>query len=173
MPDILEVGGTPLAGIDEVAQACASSDAQALFSAVDVYLRRELKQTLCTVNRYEAEHERLTRLYSSNPSSYPVGHSKEKSGTAWGRHVLHERRVFVGQGVDAIRQFFDDYHTIHALGLRSVINVPIVVQDHCLGTLNVLMQSEVVDASMIQWARLAGLLATPGFLTVAGSGRLS
>jgi|SRR5690606_10308982 GAF domain-containing protein len=158
--------GAPLCGIADVARACASKDPQALFAAVDDYVRVILRQTLCTVNRYEPEHERLTRLYSSNPSSYPVGGSKNKSGTAWGRQVLHERRLFIGQGEDAIRQSFDDHTIIHDLGLRSVINVPIVAQDTCLGTLNFLMQADTVDDSMIQWAQLAGLLATPGFLAI-------
>src|SRR3546814_5822961 len=63
--------GAPLSGIPEVARACASKDPQALFSAVDECARTVLQQALCTVNRYEPEVERLTRLYSSNPSSYP------------------------------------------------------------------------------------------------------
>ncbi|NYT36075.1 GAF domain-containing protein [Allopusillimonas soli] len=154
----------PLRNLDEVTRACANGDSHALFSAIDGCLREVLKQSLCTVNRYEARDERLTRLYSSDPSSYPVGNSKDKAGTAWGRHVLHERRLFIGQGVDDIRQSFDDHTTINALGLRSVINVPIVARHACLGTLNLLMRSEKVDSGMIQWAQLAGLLITPGFL---------
>src|SRR3546814_5724599 len=146
--------GAPLSGSPEVASACASKDPQALFSAVDECARTVLQQALCTVNRYEPEVERLTRLYSSNPSSYPVGGSKNKSGTAWGRHVLHGRQLFIGQGEDAIRQSFDDHTIIHELGLRSVINVPIVAQDTCLGTLNFLMRTATVDAPMIQWAQL-------------------
>lgn len=167
MPDIKETRCTPLDAISDVALACASGNPQALFAAVDDCVGRILRQTLCTVNRYDARNERLTRLYSSDPSSYPVGGSKEKAGTAWGRHVLHECRLFVGEGVEAIRESFDDHATIQALGLRSVINVPIVAHGACLGTLNLLMQTETVDASMVQWAQLAGLLATPGFLSIA------
>ncbi|MGB3291303.1 MAG: GAF domain-containing protein [Burkholderiaceae bacterium] len=166
MPESTMALSAALSGIPELARACADRDPQALFSAVDEYARLLLRQTLCTVNRYEPEGERLIRLYSSNPSSYPVGGSKDKSGSAWGRQVLHERRLFIGEGEEAIRQSFDDHTVIHKLGLRSVINVPIVAQDTCLGTLNFLMRTAVVDASMIQWAQLAGLLATPGFLTL-------
>ncbi len=84
--------------------------------------------------------------------------------------MLHERRLFIGQGEDAIRQSFDDHTTIHDLGLRSVINVPVVAWGTCLGTFNFLMRADTVDASMIQWAQLAGLLAIPGFLAL-NSGR--
>lgn len=166
MSTIGKMGCMPLSGIAEVAKASAFGDSQALFSAVDNYVRRILNQTLCTVNRYEPQSERLTRLYSSNPLSYPVGASKNKSGTTWGRHVLHERQLFVGQGINAIRQSFDDHATIHALGLRSVINVPVVAFNTCLGTLNLLMQTETVDDDMIQLAQLASLLAAPGFLAI-------
>lgn len=153
--------------LDTIALACALGDNQALFAAVDRCIGRVLQQTLCTVNRYDAEYERLTRLYSSDPVSYPVGGSKNKSGTKWGRHVLHERKIFIGEGVEAIRESFDDHATIQALGLRSVINIPIVAQNTCLGTLNLLMQTEVVDTTMVKWAQLGGLLATPTFLSIA------
>lgn len=163
MSDIMKIGALP-AAVDDIVKACASGDTHALFAAIDAWVGTVLGQTLCTVNRYDASQEKLTRLYSSDPASYPVGGSKDKSGTAWGRHVLHERKLFIGEGTDAIRQSFDDHKTIDALGLKSVINVPIVAQDTCLGTLNLLMQADVVDDTMVQWAKLAGLLATPGFL---------
>lgn len=169
MSKLLDTDLAPLSGITDVAQACASGDPQALFKAVDHCIRRALQQALCTMNRYDPHSDRLTRLYSSDPFSYPVGGSKDKADTAWGRQVLHERRLFVGEGVEAIRESFDDHATIQALGLRSIINVPIVAYDTCLGTLNLLMRFETVDAQMIQWARLAGLLATPGFLFLNGA----
>jgi len=163
MSDYVNTSRLPSA-VDGIAEACAAGDAQGLFAAVDEWVGAVLRQTLCTVNRYEPSRERLTRLYSSDPASYPVGSSKDKSGTSWGRHVLHERRIFIGEGTDAIRQAFDDHKTIQALGLKSVINVPIVAQDSCMGTLNLLMRSEAIDDAMVQWAKLAALLATPGFL---------
>ncbi|MFW7342909.1 hypothetical protein V0R37_15380 [Pollutimonas sp. H1-120] len=114
--------------------------------------------------------EQFDHSGSDGGRRHPVGGSKNKSGTAWGKHVLHERRLFIGQGEDAIRQSFDDHTTIHDLGLRSVINVPVVAWDTCLGTFNFLMRADTVDAPMIQWAQLAGLLAIPGFLAL-NSGR--
>lgn len=154
----------PFDTIAEASQACASGDTQALFSAVDHGVRCALEQTLCTINRYDAQTDRLVRLYSSDPASYPIGGSKNKAGTDWGRHVLHGKQMFIGEGSDAIRQSFDDHATIQALGLQSVINVPIVFRDACLGTLNLLMPSKTVDAEMVKWARLAGMLVLPGFL---------
>jgi hypothetical protein len=164
MSSTLENPSSPLDLISDVSDACASGDPQALFAAVDGCVHHALQQALCTVNRYDPATDRLTRLYSSDPVSYPVGGSKDKAGTVWGRMVLHEKRLFVGEGVDAIRESFDDHETIRALGLRSVINVPVVARDRCLGTFNVLMTGATVDTDKVHWARLAGLLVLPGFL---------
>src|SRR5690606_28555639 len=115
MSGFIEVSGAPLIGIDDVAKACGMGDPQKLFAAVDRYAQGVLRQALCTVNRFDAHNERVLRLYSSNPAAYPVGGSKDKSGTAWGRHVLHERRIYVGEGVEAIRESFDDFEAIFSL----------------------------------------------------------
>ena len=153
-----------LAGVHAVALAYAAADATAAFAAIDAYARASLEHTLCTVNRYDADAMRVVRLYSSNPKAYPPGGSKDKNGTPWGRHVLLEQRVFVGEGVDAIREFFNDHDAIRELGLQSVINVPVVYDDVCLGTVNFLMPRPKVSDADVDNARLAGLLALPALL---------
>ncbi|HTK02393.1 MAG TPA: GAF domain-containing protein [Bordetella sp.] len=166
------INGVPLhqavlQGIDAIAAACAGTDPVALFAAIDAYAKPVLRQTLCTVNRFDAQRVAVVRLYSSDPVAYPPGGSKEKAGTRWGQHVLLDRRVYVGEGVDAIRESFDDHEAILALGLKSVINVPVVANDVCLGTLNMLMPADQIDGGLVAFARLAGLLAVPGFLALA------
>lgn len=152
--------------VPALADACAGEDPVALFAAVDACARPVLGHTLCTVNRLDIEHLALVRLYSSDPQSYPPGGGKDKRGTDWGRHVLLERRVFVGEGIEAIRQSFDDHRAIEALGLKSVINVPLVARGVCLGTMNFLMPAADVGADKIAFARLSGLLALPGMMAL-------
>lgn len=156
----------PLDRIPALADACAGQDPMALFAAVDAYARPVLGQTLCTVNRLDIERLALVRLYSSDPGAYPPGGGKDKRGTDWGRHVLLEQRVFVGEGIEAIRQSFNDHQAIEALGLRSVINVPLVARGVCLGTMNFLMPAAEVGADKIAFARLSGLLALPGMMVL-------
>lgn len=158
-----------LAGVQAIAQAYAAADAAAAFHAIDAYAHASLAHTLCTINRYDAGAMRVVRLYSSNPAAYPPGGSKDKAGTAWGRHVLQEQRVFVGEGEDAIREFFDDHGAIRELGLQSVINVPVVYAGACLGTVNFLMPRAAVSDADVHAARLAGLLALPAFQALDGS----
>lgn len=149
--------------IDDVVRASGAApfDPVALCAAVDAFARPVLRQTLCTVNRLDRRELRLTRVYSSNPTAYPPGGSKDKRGLPWGQHVLVERRVFVGEGTDAIRASFDDHEAIARLGLRSVVNVPVVFGQQCLGTLNLLMQSASVTAQQVAFARVAALLLLP------------
>ncbi|MBD9419951.1 GAF domain-containing protein [Achromobacter sp. ACM04] len=151
------------AGVAAIARAYAAADPVAALRAIDAHAHAALAHTLCTVNRYDAQAMRVLRLYSSNPEAYPPGGSKDKSGTAWGRHVLLEQKLFVGEGEDAIREFFDDHDAIQRLGLRSVINVPVVYGGVCLGTVNFLMPRAAVSDADVQAAQLAGLLALPAF----------
>ncbi len=155
-------------GIDAVALAANSKNPHELFAAVDQYAFSFLRQSLCTVNRFDAARQRVVRLYSSNPAAYPVGGSKDKAGTPWGKHVLLERRIFVGEGAASIRESFDDFEAIRALGLQSVINVPVVARDTCLGTINFLMQDPSIQPAKLECAQLAALLATPGFMDLPG-----
>ncbi|MNG32709.1 hypothetical protein D3C84_1187880 [compost metagenome] len=72
--------------------------------------------------------------------------------------------MFVGEGEAAIREFFNDHDAIRELGLQSVINVPVVYDDVCLGTVNFLMPRPKVSDADVDNARLAGLLALPALL---------
>ncbi len=152
-----------LPAVDALAGAAAQGDGLAMLAAIDSLAYASLTHTLCTINRYDAEAMRVVRLYSSNPAAYPPGGSKDKRGTDWGRHVLQEQRVFVGEGADAIRQAFDDHAAIAALGLRSIINVPVVLRQTCLGTVNFLMRGEQVLPGQVGAARLAALQAATAF----------
>jgi GAF domain-containing protein len=150
-------------GLEAVERACAAAvfDPVVLCEAVSAFALPVLRHALCTVNRLDASALRLTRLYSSDPVAYPPGGSKDKRGTAWGQQVLLERRVFVGEGAAAIRAAFDDHAAIARLGLQSVVNVPVVFQAQCVGTLNFLMKADRVDAAQVEFARLLALLLLP------------
>ena len=150
----------PAAGQDElrrIEQAYADADPLAALAAIDAYAGAVLAHALFTVNRHDAARMRVVRQLESVRLPAAAG----QAGTAWGRHVLLEHKVFVGEGEDAIQAFFDDHAAIQALGLRSVINVPVVLDGACLGTLNFLMPRPAVSASNLHTARLLGLVALP------------
>lgn len=151
------------------ASRAAPFDATRLCAAVDAFAQPVMLHQLCTVNRLDAGQLRLTRVYSSNPAAYPPGGTKDKRGTPWGRQVLVEGRVFVGEGAEAIRASFDDHAAIARLALRSVVNVPVVFEQQCLGTLNLLMQAAVVRPEQVAFAQLLSMLLLPVFLRGQGA----
>jgi hypothetical protein len=119
---------------------------------------------LCTAMRFDAAAMTVQRLYSSDPIAYPVGGAKPKRDTAWGRQVLLERRRYCGQGAEDLRRDFADHAVILGLGLRSVVNIPIVAGGECLGTLNFLWAEERVGPMQVALAELLGLIVTPDWI---------
>lgn len=146
------------------AAAAAADQPGALLAAIAQVAREALDCALFTAMRFEAGTMSVERLYSTDTSAYPVGGRKAKRDTAWGRHVLEERRVFVGEGEAAIRNAFDDHATILGLGLRSIINVPIVAGATCHGTVNFLMRRETLSRDEVAVAEALALIAAGAYL---------
>ena len=152
----------------EIAQlglALAQADQpQATLACIDRIGAVSIGHCLFSVNAFRIESMQVERLYSSNPAAYPVGGRKNKKATAWGQQVLIERQLFIGEGEAAIRAAFDDHALMHSLGVLSIINVPVVWRDACLGVLNFACPLPRVDARQVATARLFGLIAVAAFL---------
>lgn len=151
-------------GLALLATAARRREPLALLRAVDAVGRNGMGHHLCTAMRLDAGTQTVERLYTSSPEAYPAGGSKRKHDTAWARHVLRDRRIFVGEGEAAIRRYFDDHAVILGLGLRSIVNVPVVWGGACLGTVNFLWPGDTVQPAAVALAELLGLLATPDWL---------
>jgi hypothetical protein len=135
-----------------------------LLHAAEAIGRAETGHGLCTAMLFDAGRMTVRRLYSSNPAAYPVGGEKPKRDTPWGQQVLLEQRIFLGEGEAAIRQHFDDHAVIFGLGLRSIVNVPVLSGGQCLGTLNFLWRSTEVRPGWLALARWLTLVATPDWM---------
>ncbi|RKK06157.1 GAF domain-containing protein [Pseudoroseomonas wenyumeiae] len=129
--------------------------------AADLLARELTGQQLCTAMVFDRQAMTVQRIFSSRPSEYPVGGRKPKRDTEWGRQVLLEGRRFEGEGEVAIRAHFADHEVILGLGLRSIVNLPILVGGACVGTLNLLWPGETLSSAHIVTARLLALLAAP------------
>ena len=104
----------------------------------------------------------LQRIWSSLPGAYPVAGSKRKTMTAWSRHLLVNAEVFVGEGENALAEVFDDHTLITSLGLRAVVNVPLLDdKGRCFATFNALGTRPHWRPADIWLLRLLGTLATP------------
>lgn len=104
----------------------------------------------------------LQRVWTSNPAAYPVAGRKRKARTDWARQLLDRAEVFVGEGSTALAEVFDDHERIASLGLRSIVNVPLLDRDRaCFATFNVLTPRERWQRHELLLIRLLALVATP------------
>jgi len=149
--------------IDALAAGAAKSPA-ALFAAITEVAARRLGAGLVTAMRHDEAASTVERVYSSNEQAYPVGGRKLKRDTGWSRKVLFEHRVLVNAGDDDIRASFDDHAIIFGLGLHSCVNVPLVSNGKCVGTLNVLATRPNWSDAEVAVARALGLAALAGVL---------
>ncbi|MDO9503230.1 GAF domain-containing protein [Falsiroseomonas sp.] len=154
------------AGLAAFTAAAREARPLALLQAADAVGRRAMGHRLCTAMRFDAAAMTVRRLYSSDNAAYPVGGAKPKRDTAWGRHVLLRREVFVGEGAEAITEYFDDHALILGLGLRSIVNVPVLYAGACLGTVNFLWAEDRVAPGWRSLAELLGLLVAPDWVAV-------
>lgn len=148
----------------ETLSAGAAESPLALFEAIHQVAQRRVDAGLVTAMRHDEPAATVERLYSSNPQAYPVGGRKLKQDSDWSQHVLVERRVLVSAGDDAIKKHYVDHPTIFGLGLHSCVNVPLVSEGRCIGTLNVLNARSVWSDDEVAVARALGLAALSAVL---------
>jgi GAF domain-containing protein len=152
-----------LAGLAAV--AAERRDRQALFTAADALVRRTIGHRLFTVMRVHEASREVERLYSSNPTAYPVGGRKPKQDTRWGRVVLEEGRVFVARTPAEVRLAFADHELIESLGIGSIMNVPIGFAGRRLGTMNVCHVADWFTPEDAETGRVVAALLTPAMLS--------
>jgi GAF domain-containing protein len=149
--------------VEALAAGAAQSPA-ALFGAITEIARRRVDAGLVTAMRHDETASTVERIYSSNEQAYPVGGRKVKQESDWSRHVLAEHRVLVSAGDDAIRKHYNDHAIILRLGLHSCVNVPLVSDGKCIGTLNVLRPQPEWSEDDVALVRALGIAALAGAL---------
>ena len=135
----------------------------ALLEVFDHIAAQRVGAILFSASTCRVESLEVTRVYSTRPDVYPVGATTNKRETSWGRHVLQQRRVFVGEGSLAMAAAFDDQVAMERVGIQSIVNVPIVIRDICLGVLNFGFGVDRVEGRQLTAARLLGIVAGGAF----------
>ena len=116
---------------------------------------------LLTINAWHAGPAQIERLWSSNPSAYPVGGRKSKGDSAWRRQLLERGELFIGEGDAALAAVFDDVQVIRGLGCTAVVNVPLCCQSRVIGTFNYLADRSAWPVAELAALRVLAALATP------------
>lgn len=150
------------AALEALAAASAEArESEAVFQAAAAASGDLVGHTLFTVMRFDPDRMEVERAFSTDPGAYPAGGRKPKRDTPWGTTVLIEGRPFIGPDAEAIRKNFSDHETIAALGLTTVLNVPVRTAGRTVGTVNLLRAGPPYQAEDIGPIRLvAGLMAS-------------
>lgn len=111
----------------------------------------------------------LVRAWTSDPLAYPVGGRKRKLRTPWTEQLLVRGEVFVGEGEASLAGVFDDAALIASLGLRGVINVPVIAGGRPRATVNVLGTRPRWQPHELAAVRVLALVARPFVLRLASA----
>jgi GAF domain-containing protein len=131
-----------LEDVSELARAIRVADRPShIYRAVEKLSGEVIGHRLFTIMRVRRGDSEIERVHTSQPAIYPLGGRKKKANTAWAAHVLRDMQIFRASCPDEIRAAFDDHQTILELGIGSILNIPIVFQGRCLGTMNLCHQS--------------------------------
>lgn len=107
-----------------------------LFRAVHAVAAKAIGLSLITIMSYDAQRHEVERVYTNMPDVYPLGGRKRKQGTAWAQQILQDLKPFRAATSQGIREAFDDHAVMTALGLGSILNIPIAYDGVCIGTMN-------------------------------------
>jgi GAF domain-containing protein len=108
------------------------------FDALEQLAKDLVGVKLFTITTSNLEQKESERVYSNMPEAYPISGTKPYIDDIWSETTLHKRATFVANTIDDIAEVFNDFELIRSLGCESVINVPIVIDDEVVGTVNCL-----------------------------------
>ena len=121
-----------------LATALADTDRVAALAALDALVQHRVGARLFTVMAFDAATGISRRIWTNAPEVYPVGGEKPLPQNDWTRQVIEQRRAWVANSPAEVAEMLFDHATIAALGCGAALNLPIVVADQVIGTLNLL-----------------------------------
>ncbi|MGV8854696.1 MAG: GAF domain-containing protein [Devosia sp.] len=144
--------------------------ADAAFAALQALTEATVGAKLFTYMTVDMPAELARRAYSSDPQNYPASGTKPIHYDAWFDIVHKQRRYFIANTIADIAKVFPDYALIDSLGCQSVVNMPVVIGDELIGTVNMLDVDGYYTPERVQMihdvlavpAKLAALVAARG-----------
>jgi hypothetical protein len=144
-------------------------DAQDAFRALTADARRSPGARLVTISTIDVDEDRMIRVYSTDPESYPVGGRdeplREGDEDHWYDRVVLQQQPWVSFDPAHLRANFADHELIESLGCGAIINVPVVHEGATIGSINLLnadgaYDQSSVDAAIVLAARIVPVLAS-------------
>jgi hypothetical protein len=150
----------------DAAIAVATSE-DAAYGALHTLADALVGAKLFTVMTVDMAAGLARRAYTSDAENYPGSGTKPIHRNSWFDIVHIERRSFVANSIDDIAKVFPDYPLIDSLGCQSVVNLPVVLRDDLIATVNMLDVADhytpervaAIETYLSAPAKLACLLA--------------
>lgn len=112
--------------------------ADAAFKALQDLARATVGAKLFTVMLVDMPNDVARRAYTSDPENYPASGTKPINYGPWFDIVHKQRQFFVANTIEDIAKVLFDHELIDALGCQSVVNVPLILGDELVATMNLL-----------------------------------
>ena len=120
-------------------KAIASTDQpMATFKALEELVDKTIGVKLFTLMEVDNVRGVARRNYSNMPDAYATSGEKPIQDNSWTDQVQGRHETFVANSIEEIAAVFPDHELIQSLGCESCMNLPIVVNERVIGTLNCL-----------------------------------
>ncbi len=127
------------AALDHFSSRIATAQTAAeVFALLEDLTRESPGHRLFTVMTVDMEAGLARRAYTSHPRDYPVSGTKPIERNSWFDIVHGQRRSFVANSIEDIATVFPDHALIASLGCGSVLNLPVVLGNELVATVNML-----------------------------------
>lgn len=108
------------------------------YRALQVLTEKTIGVKLFTIMTVDMSAGLARRAYTSDAESYPASGTKPIHFDDWFEIVHKQRHNFVANTLADISKVFPDYELIGLLGCGSVVNMPVILEDELVCTMNVL-----------------------------------
>ena len=108
----------------------------AAFVDVERLCAQSIPFRMLTILQYQEVDGVVVRVHSSDPATYPIGGRKRLADFPTNHAAMADGDVFLAATKDDVRRAYADHAALFALGIKSILNVPVWVDGRRLGTLN-------------------------------------
>lgn len=147
------------------AAIAVAKNADAAFAALQALAEATVGVKLFTVMKVDMAADVSRRAYTSDQVSYPTSGTKPINYGPWFDIVHKERAYFVANTIEDIAKVLFDHEVIDALGCQSIVNMPVIIDDTLVGTVNMLNVEGHFTPERVQTIR--DVLSIPANLTMA------
>lgn len=157
---------------DAIAQfdaAIAVAKGDEAYAALQALVQATVGAKLFTVMAVDMEQEISRRAFTSDPVNYPGSGTKPLNYGPWFDVVHKQREYFVANTIEDIAKVLFDHALINQLGCQSIVNMPVIIGDEFVGTVNMLDVAGHYTPERVQLIR--DVISVPAKLAMLVAGK--